>query len=216
MPRANQEFLSYAFPLWGFCQWCLKRLNRDEATADHICPTSLGGTNDWSNLLVSCYNCNHRRGNRRVISRKRCWRNDRIAKPHGPLWCGPRRNTEALRPKSYWCDCHGLIMKISATTKINVFDLFVHDRADYGPFAPESVAAGINARLSEQLDEATAVVLPPSESGLDRMILSWEPYGDEPVVFNSRYYDVDEVKKTLPSEVVAVLEKLNADGMQLE
>jgi len=48
------------------CEYC----HADECwqfvrfTVDHIVPTSVGGTDDPSNLALACRNCNERRGNR--------------------------------------------------------------------------------------------------------------------------------------------------------
>lgn len=106
-------------------------------------------------------------------------------------------------------------MKISGGSDVDVFQLFVHEGYDFGPFAPESVAAGLNAVLDREIEDATARVIPPSESGLDRLTLSWEPYGGDPEGYNSRYYTVSDVKMSLPQPVVAVLEKLNSRNLEL-
>lgn len=217
MPRANQDFLNYAFPLFPCCQWCLKQLTRDSATADHLCPKSRGGTNDWSNMVISCYNCNHNRGNKRIISRKGSWVSNRVAKPHGPLWLGPRRRLDKLLPKDYWCDCHGITMKVSATQKeFDVFQLFVCDSPIKTPFCDHAIAKAITEWLSDTITNASVHVYCSNESGLDRMTINYEPYGKEPEIYNSRYYDIDDVKRSLPLDLVVALEKLNISSIILE
>ncbi len=37
---------------------------RQFLTRDHVVPLSLGGTNEWSNVVTSCSPCNNRKGNR--------------------------------------------------------------------------------------------------------------------------------------------------------
>lgn len=84
--RLNKAFLDHTWPKFSSCQWCLKELTRDQATADHVRPRSKGGSSKWYNLIVSCYHCNHSRRNKIADT-------DLI---HGPIWSLPR----------YWCTCH--------------------------------------------------------------------------------------------------------------
>lgn len=56
------------------CYWCRRTLSAkppkhylghpdpSAATRDHVIPTSKGGSNDKSNRVWACYNCNHRKG----------------------------------------------------------------------------------------------------------------------------------------------------------
>lgn len=44
---------------YGRWQTCI-----DEATIDHVIPTSKGGTHDIDNLVLACNTCNARKGNR--------------------------------------------------------------------------------------------------------------------------------------------------------
>lgn len=105
MSWINKNFVVHAFPLCRYCQWCLKPLNRSAATADHIVPITKGGSHRWDNLLISCYQCNHGRGNKRVITKKGVWINDSI-RPHGPRWRGPYRDPKMCTVIAYWCLCH--------------------------------------------------------------------------------------------------------------
>ncbi len=48
----------------GKCQYCGKKLTRNTFTYDHVKPSSLGGTTDWTNIVVACMPCNQRKGGR--------------------------------------------------------------------------------------------------------------------------------------------------------
>lgn len=48
----------------GKCQYCSKDVTRAEATYDHVVPKSHGGKSDWTNILISCFNCNQKKANR--------------------------------------------------------------------------------------------------------------------------------------------------------
>lgn len=40
------------------CQYCTVRLDGDEATIDHVMPTSRGGRTTWLNCVTACKRCN--------------------------------------------------------------------------------------------------------------------------------------------------------------
>lgn len=46
------------------CQYCGKRFPRSKLNIDHVIPRSRGGKTEWENVVTSCHNCNHRKGNR--------------------------------------------------------------------------------------------------------------------------------------------------------
>lgn len=48
---------------WVPCFVCGRKVDRIEATLEHIKPRSLGGTDDYENLAISHGRCNARRGN---------------------------------------------------------------------------------------------------------------------------------------------------------
>lgn len=48
----------------GFCEYCHKSVKLEDATVDHRTPTSRGGTDDMSNLCMSCATCNEAKGRR--------------------------------------------------------------------------------------------------------------------------------------------------------
>jgi 5-methylcytosine-specific restriction endonuclease McrA len=45
------------------CIYCDVKLDKENATADHIIPISKGGNNTQVNLVVCCKDCNNERGN---------------------------------------------------------------------------------------------------------------------------------------------------------
>jgi 5-methylcytosine-specific restriction endonuclease McrA len=50
------------------CQFCgrpgAELRHRECLTRDHLVPLSRGGTNEWTNVVTACSNCNTRKGNR--------------------------------------------------------------------------------------------------------------------------------------------------------
>jgi 5-methylcytosine-specific restriction endonuclease McrA len=46
------------------CQYCSKILTSGQATIDHVIPTSRGGKHDWKNVVLSCKECNNKKGNK--------------------------------------------------------------------------------------------------------------------------------------------------------
>jgi 5-methylcytosine-specific restriction endonuclease McrA len=45
------------------CHFCKKELDIYTSTLDHLLPKSKGGKNTVDNLVLSCYICNHKKGN---------------------------------------------------------------------------------------------------------------------------------------------------------
>ena len=48
----------------GKCQYCSVHLQKDHWTMDHIFPSSKGGETSWENCVVSCMQCNSKKGNK--------------------------------------------------------------------------------------------------------------------------------------------------------
>jgi len=46
------------------CGYCLKQLNSEELSVDHILPKSRGGKESWANLVTACKECNGAKGDR--------------------------------------------------------------------------------------------------------------------------------------------------------
>jgi len=46
----------------GMCQYCSKHVNISNFTIDHVNPKFAGGKTTWENVVVSCYNCNQKKG----------------------------------------------------------------------------------------------------------------------------------------------------------
>ena len=46
----------------GQCQYCGESVNINTFTIDHVHPKVAGGKTAWENVVVSCYDCNQRKG----------------------------------------------------------------------------------------------------------------------------------------------------------
>jgi 5-methylcytosine-specific restriction endonuclease McrA len=46
------------------CQYCAKKLPREELNLDHVIPRDRGGRTTWENIVCSCIKCNSRKANR--------------------------------------------------------------------------------------------------------------------------------------------------------
>lgn len=46
------------------CQYCGCRPGSEELTIDHVTPRSHGGVSSWSNCVLACVDCNHRKADR--------------------------------------------------------------------------------------------------------------------------------------------------------
>ena len=52
------------------CQYCNKELDAKNLTMDHVHPKCLGGKTTWTNIAMSCKNCNTAKGHRTVMKPK--------------------------------------------------------------------------------------------------------------------------------------------------
>ena len=48
----------------GRCQYCGKRVTRDEFTYEHVIPRAQGGRTSWDNVVVACVPCNQKKAGR--------------------------------------------------------------------------------------------------------------------------------------------------------
>lgn len=46
------------------CQYCGTKLPMSKLNYDHVIPRSKGGKTEWTNITISCYPCNDRKGNK--------------------------------------------------------------------------------------------------------------------------------------------------------
>jgi len=46
------------------CQYCGDRLPLRKLTYDHVIPRAQGGKTSWGNIVMSCYDCNSKKGNK--------------------------------------------------------------------------------------------------------------------------------------------------------
>ncbi len=46
------------------CQYCGQSFSSEDLNLDHVTPKSRGGQMTWTNIVLSCVNCNTRKGNR--------------------------------------------------------------------------------------------------------------------------------------------------------
>ena len=48
----------------GRCQYCARRVARDEFTYEHVVPRVQGGKTSWDNVVVACTTCNQKKAGR--------------------------------------------------------------------------------------------------------------------------------------------------------
>lgn len=51
----------------GRCQYCGRKVARDEATYDHVVPRGQKGPTNWENVVIACVPCNQKKGCRTPI-----------------------------------------------------------------------------------------------------------------------------------------------------
>jgi 5-methylcytosine-specific restriction endonuclease McrA len=66
MPRRHVRFSRVnVMTRDGFtCQYCGERPSRSQLNLDHVVPRAHGGRSTWENVVVSCLDCNRRKGGR--------------------------------------------------------------------------------------------------------------------------------------------------------
>lgn len=64
--KATRAFKKRWLDFYGFhCAYCTVDCS-ENPTIDHLKPLSRGGGNTIDNLVISCYNCNQKKGNKLV------------------------------------------------------------------------------------------------------------------------------------------------------
>jgi len=48
------------------CQYCGKKLLKQECTVDHVIPKVMNGVSSWENCITSCKPCNNKKGDKTV------------------------------------------------------------------------------------------------------------------------------------------------------
>lgn len=49
------------------CQYCLKKIDSDDLTLDHVVPRFHGGKTAWDNIVAACHSCNIRKSHRKNV-----------------------------------------------------------------------------------------------------------------------------------------------------
>jgi 5-methylcytosine-specific restriction endonuclease McrA len=66
MPKRSVRFSRYNVYVRDrhSCQYCGRRLARQQLNLDHVIPRSHGGSSTWDNVVCSCHRCNRMKGGR--------------------------------------------------------------------------------------------------------------------------------------------------------
>ena len=80
------------------CQYCSRRLPRQELNLDHVVPRSHGGTSIWENVVCSCHECNRRKGGRTPQQARMLL----ARKPLKPKWTPFMQETFSLSRYKEW------------------------------------------------------------------------------------------------------------------
>ena len=62
--RRKKRYTKRKFTGREVCHYCGRKLTRAIATFDHVVPLSLGGRDDFSNMVWCCRRCNHSKSNK--------------------------------------------------------------------------------------------------------------------------------------------------------
>ncbi len=88
------------------CQYCGARPGSSELSIDHVVPRAHGGTSSWTNCVLACVRCNHRKADRtprqagmrlRAVPSEPDWR-PTLRVPVG----GVRQTWQKFVSDSYW------------------------------------------------------------------------------------------------------------------
>ena len=86
----------------GRCQFCGIRLKLDEFTFDHVLPQSRGGQSSWTNIVVACPPCNHKKANRTPAEAGMTLKRDPFIPMHLPGQVSPVLQWQDGMPPSWW------------------------------------------------------------------------------------------------------------------
>lgn len=63
--KKEANYKKYVYIRDGYkCQYCGKECSQSDLTVDHVVPKSKGGSNNWTNLVTSCIECNNRKADK--------------------------------------------------------------------------------------------------------------------------------------------------------
>lgn len=80
------------------CQYCGKRNDQRDMTIDHVLPRSRGGNSTWENMVLACFNCNSRKGNKLPHEANM----KLLTKPVKPRWASRQGVKVGAQPKKSW------------------------------------------------------------------------------------------------------------------
>ena len=80
------------------CQYCGKRNDQREMTIDHVLPRSRGGSSTWENMVLACFNCNSKKGDKLPHEANM----KLLARPVKPRWATRQGVKVGARPKASW------------------------------------------------------------------------------------------------------------------
>jgi len=63
-PKKSRSFKTRLLLETNKCRYCPEILTLETATLDHIRPLGKGGTNDYHNMALACYRCNHKKADK--------------------------------------------------------------------------------------------------------------------------------------------------------
>ena len=109
-------------------------------------------------------------------------------------------------------------MFIRGKFKVDVLELFLHDKYDCGPFNEYRVAEYLSMRLTEMLvDQYSSVdVDPPDVCGLSRFLIRAHTYGDITFGSTERCYTEKELKQYLPKCIWDALAEIDIQEIKLK
>ncbi len=80
------------------CQYCGKRNDQRDMTIDHVLPRSRGGNSTWENMVLACFNCNSKKGDKLPHEANM----KLLARPVKPRWATRQGVKVGARPKASW------------------------------------------------------------------------------------------------------------------
>ena len=76
------------------CFYCGRELDDTNRTIDHIVPVAKGGTNDITNLVCCCHDCNQAKGGETIFGAIKVLENK-------VKWCRPEFEGDQIRKEKY-------------------------------------------------------------------------------------------------------------------